>query len=95
MTVLCSDLTRNTEIGMGNGLAGTRDIVCANGGSLNLWTGDVTYRLIQGDSKGFLQHSVVPGTGVYFALQTNHPVDPGDRIRLVAMPDDPNPVARS
>lgn len=70
-------VTRDTKIGMGNGLAGTLAIVAANHGGLRLWTGDVTLRIRDGEKKKFDPHAFVPGTGVCLSLATTRPVDLG------------------
>src|SRR5690606_29921720 len=71
-------ITRDSRVGMGNGLAGTLEIARVNGGSLHLWSGDATFRLVNGAECGFLSHSQIQGTGVCLSLRTNHPVDLGD-----------------
>jgi hypothetical protein len=68
-------VTRSTDIGQGNGLAGVLEIVRKNGGELQIWTGDAVYRVIRGEIKGFAQMPTVPGTGVAFSLDTRAPVD--------------------
>lgn len=68
-------VTRSTDIGQGNGLAGVLEIVRKNGGDLQIWTGDALYRVVRGDIKGFVQMPTVPGTGVAFSLDTRVPVD--------------------
>lgn len=68
-------VTRSTDIGQGNGLAGVLEIVSKNGGELQIWTGDALYRVIKGEVKGFTQMPIVPGTGVAFSLDTRVPVD--------------------
>jgi hypothetical protein len=67
-------VTRNPEVGMGNGLAGTREICRVNGGDFQLWTGDVTWRMSGGVDKGFVPMPEVRGTGVYLSLDTARPV---------------------
>ncbi|MDB4367979.1 STAS-like domain-containing protein [Mariniblastus sp.] len=71
-------VTRNEDIGMGNGLAGTLEIAAQNGGDCHIWTGDATLRIIAGKDKGFVQHGFVPGTGVYLSLDTRKPVNLAD-----------------
>jgi hypothetical protein len=67
-------VTRNPEIGMGNGLAGTVEIARVNGGDLAVWSGNVTLNLKGGKDQGFQPHGEVPGTGVYLSLDTRRPV---------------------
>lgn len=68
-------VTRSRDVGQGNGLAGTREIVHANGGYLALWTGDVKYRMSKGEETGFVPIPPVEGTGLMLALDTRRPVD--------------------
>ena len=68
-------ITRDKINCMGNGLAGSLEIAKVNGGSFQVWTGDVTYRMVDGKEKGFVQHATVPGTGLLLSLKTDRPVD--------------------
>ena len=68
-------ITRDKINCMGNGLAGSLEIAKVNGGSFQVWTGDVTYRMLDGKEKGFVQHATVPGTGLLLSLKTDRPVD--------------------
>ncbi len=74
-TALQRGVTRNPDIGAGNGMAGALEIATKNQGGLQVWTGDVVYRLENGSEKGFAQMPAVPGTGVMFSLDTRRPVD--------------------
>ncbi len=74
-TALERGVTRNSDIGQGNGLAGAREIATRNRGGFQLWTGDVVYRLEDGREPGFVETPEVPGTGVVFSLDTRRPVD--------------------
>lgn len=67
-------VTRNPDVGMGNGLTGNLEIAKVNGGGFQLWTGDVTYRLSDGQEKGFIQHPIVQGTGAFLSLDTRRAV---------------------
>ena len=69
-TALMRGVTRNPEVGQGNGLTGTHDIVELNGGELQIWTGDQNYRLVDAQPETY---SVIPscaGTGVFIRLDT-------------------------
>lgn len=74
-TALQRGVTRNPDIGAGNGMAGALEIATQNQGGLQVWTGDVVYRLENGREKSFAQMAAVPGTGVLFSLDTRKPVD--------------------
>ncbi len=68
-------VTRDLAAGQGNGLSGSQEIIMANGGGLNIWTGDADLAFDQGRKKGFRLGPEFPGTGVFISLRTNHPVD--------------------
>jgi STAS-like domain of unknown function (DUF4325) len=68
-------VTRNPEVGQGNGLAGSVDIVKVNRGSFRIWSGDAMFRVSNGEEQGFRPIPPVPGTGVLFQLDTRRPVD--------------------
>ena len=69
-------VTRDSAIGQGNGLAGSYEIVRLNGGTYQIWTGDVVYELNKGKRRpGFQSMPAVFGTGVMFSLDTSKPVD--------------------
>ena len=68
--------TRDPAIGQGNGMAGSYEIVRLNGGTYQIWTGDVVYELNRGKRRpGFQSMPAVFGTGVMFSLDTSKPVD--------------------
>jgi hypothetical protein len=69
-------VTRDPSIGQGNGMAGSYEIVRLNGGTYQIWTGDVVYELNKGKRRpGFQSMPAVFGTGVMFSLDTSKPVD--------------------
>ena len=69
-------VTRDPAIGQGNGMAGSYEIVRLNGGTYQIWTGDVVYELNKGKRRpGFQAMPPVLGTGVMFSLDTSKPVD--------------------
>ena len=69
-------VTRDPAIGQGNGMAGSYEIVRLNGGTYQIWTGDVAYELNKGKRRpGFQSMPAVFGTGVMFSLDTSKPVD--------------------
>jgi anti-sigma regulatory factor (Ser/Thr protein kinase) len=71
-------ITRNKDEGQGNGLAGTREIVLKNGGSLRLWSGNSQYHISKGVEQGFHTIPYMQGTGVLIKLNTEQPVDLSD-----------------
>lgn len=69
-------VTRDPAIGQGNGMAGSYEIVRLNGGTYQIWTGDVVYELNKGQRRpGFQAMPSVLGIGVMFSLDTSKPVD--------------------
>ena len=71
-------MTRNPEIGQGNGLAGTIEIVIQNGGCLSIWSGGGVFEFRRSGDGKFKQIEKFPGTGVYLSLDTSNPVNLGD-----------------
>lgn len=70
--------TRSREVGAGNGLAGSVEIIKLNEGGFNIWAGNAVYRIKDGAPAGFkLFPADIPGTGVGFRFDTSRPVDPG------------------
>ena len=68
--------TRDPDIGQGNGMAGSYEIVRLNGGTYQIWTGDVVFELNKGRRRPqFQSMPAVFGTGVMFSLDTSRPVD--------------------
>ncbi len=68
-------VTRSTDVGQGNGLAGVKEIAERNKGNFDIWTGDVVFHAVGGIEKGFSKIPEIPGTGVMFSLDTERPVD--------------------
>ena len=68
-------VTRDLAAGQGNGLSGSHEIIMANGGELNVWTGGTDLAFGRGKKKGFRVGPEFPGTGILISLRTNHPVD--------------------
>ena len=67
-------VTRNPDVGQGNGMAGTCEIVRLNGGELHVWTGDVDFTVRGGRDRGFRKIPEVAGTGIFLRLDTRHSV---------------------
>jgi hypothetical protein len=68
--------TRDREVGQGNGLAGSVEIMKLNHGAFELWSGDAIYRLEEGQERGFeVFPAEIPGTGVCLRFDTRRPVD--------------------
>lgn len=68
-------VTRDLNVGQGNGLAGALEITRRNRGAFRLWSGDAVYRLERGEEAGLASIPEAPGTGVLFSLDTRRPVD--------------------
>jgi hypothetical protein len=71
-------VTRDKEVGQGNGLPGALEIAKANEGTFRLWTNDVVYDIEDGEEKGFQKRPSVDGTGVVVRFDTTNPVHPSD-----------------
>jgi hypothetical protein len=71
-------VTRDKEVGQGNGLPGALEIAKANEGTFRLWTNDVVYDIEYGEEKGFQKRPSVDGTGVVVRFDTTNPVHPSD-----------------
>ena len=74
-TALQRGVTRDPDVGQGNGMAGALEIAKSNGGLFHVWTGDVLFRAEKGAERGFVKIPEIPGTGVKFSLDTRRPVD--------------------
>lgn len=67
-------VTRNTDVGQGNGMAGTLEIMRKNDGSFGVWSGDALFRLEGGEDKGYETGDPIKGTGVFLSFDLKHPV---------------------
>ena len=72
------DVTRNTKSGLGNGMAGSREIIKINRGSFNVRSGSSLYRFNRAVVAGFIKVPNVPGTGVLLSFKVNQPVSLSD-----------------
>ena len=69
-------ITRDKEVGQGNGLAGSDTILKANKGDFKLWSGNTMYHSPMGRKAHFKKWSVTPpGTGANLIMDTRKPVD--------------------
>ena len=68
-------VTRDPEVGMGYGMAGSLEISKVNGGDFVLWSGDATYNLSDGKELGIRAIPSVRGTGLFLGMNTDRPVD--------------------
>jgi hypothetical protein len=64
-------VTRNPQVGQGNGLAGSLEISRLNGGDFDLWSGNALYDLATDQVHPL---PTVPGTGVLFSLDIDRPI---------------------
>jgi len=72
---LVRGVTRDPEVGQGNGLAGTLQIAKANEGTFNIWSGDACYKMSPGIEPKFAIIPETRGTGIYLSLDTTKPVN--------------------
>jgi len=68
-------VTRNPEVGQGNGLAGTLEIANANGGTFHIWSGDACFKMSRGIEPKFTIIPETRGTGIYLSLDATKPVN--------------------
>jgi len=68
-------VTRNPEVGQGNGLAGTLEIARANEGTFQIWSGDACFKMSRGKEPQFTIIPETLGTGIYLNLDTTKPVN--------------------
>lgn len=68
-------VTRNTEVGQGNGLAGTLEIAKVNQGTFHIWSGNACFKMTRGVTEKFSIIPAIPGTGIYLSLDTTKPVN--------------------
>jgi anti-sigma regulatory factor (Ser/Thr protein kinase) len=68
-------VTRDTEVGQGNGMAGSLEICRANEGDFLLWSGDAEFYMKAGEPRGVRAIPEVRGTGIFLSLHTDKPVD--------------------
>jgi anti-sigma regulatory factor (Ser/Thr protein kinase) len=71
-------VTRDQEVGQGNGLPGAVEIAEENEGEFRIWTDEVVYEVEGGKEKGFQQRPRVEGTGVVVRFDTTNPVQLSD-----------------
>jgi hypothetical protein len=74
---LLRGVTRNPEIGQGNGLAGTLDVVKANRGTFYLWSARSCWRMGGGEEKPAVELAPVIGTAIHIRMDVRNPVDLG------------------
>ncbi len=71
-------VTRDPEVGQGNGMAGTCEIVRKNRGELYIWSGDADFCIRGGRDRGFVELPNTWGTGVFMRLDTRRSVALGE-----------------
>lgn len=71
-------VTRDQEVGQGNGLPGALEIAEENEGEFRIWTDEVVYEIEDGEEKGFQRRPAVDGTGVVVRFDTTNPVHLSD-----------------
>ena len=75
-TALQRGVTRDPEIGQGNGMAGSYEIIRINGkgAEMDIWSGDANYQSRDGKDGDFQQIPEIPGTGVLLRFNTKRVV---------------------
>jgi len=68
-------VTRNSDVGQGNGLAGSKEIILNNKGSFCLWSGDAKYQIDNGIDLSASTKCNMQGTAIFLSLDVNKPVD--------------------
>jgi len=72
---LTRGVTRDPEVGQGNGMAGSLEICRANEGSLSLWSGGAMFNMLNGKENATNKIDRVQGTGLCLQMKTDNPVD--------------------
>lgn len=67
-------VTRDAQVGQGNGMAGSLEIMRKNGGKLLVWSGSGMFRMESGEDLGFESGYHIDGTGVLMSFDLSHPV---------------------
>ena len=67
-------VTRDSQVGQGNGMAGSLEIMRKNGGKLLVWSGSGMFRMESGEDLGFESGYHIDGTGVLMSFDLSHPV---------------------
>ena len=71
-------VTRDKNIGQGNGMAGSLEILKKNEGTISVWSGTATYKMDHGKEVGIVNGQNIPGTGVSMSFDLTKPVSLGD-----------------
>ena len=67
-------VTRNVNLGQGNGMAGSLEIMKKNGGAFLVWSGTARFTLKNSSETSFQIGADVPGTGVVLSFNLDRPV---------------------
>ncbi len=68
-------VTRDPEVGQGNGMAGSLEICRANEGTLSLWSGGAMFNMVDGQNNSTRNIEEVQGTGLCLEMKTDNPVN--------------------
>ena len=71
-------VTRDPEVGMGYGMAGSLEISKVNEGDFSLWSGGATFEVKNGQEVGYNEIKSVKGTGLALSVRTDRPVQLAD-----------------
>jgi len=67
-------VTRDKNVGQGNGMAGSLEIINKNKGSISVSSGSAEYRMTDGNDRGFSESSNLDGTCVSLSFNLDNPV---------------------
>ena|GEM_PF-29021 len=67
-------VTRDSNIGQGNGMAGSLEIISKNKGSISVSSGGAEYRMTDGRDQGFSETAQIDGTCVSLSFDLDNPV---------------------
>ena len=67
-------VTRDSNIGQGNGMAGSLEIITKNKGSISVSSGSAQYKMTNGTDHGFSQSDQLDGTCVSLSFNLDNPV---------------------
>lgn len=71
-------ITRDPEVGQGNGMAGALEILTKNQGGFKVWSGDATFDLKRGPKNAFRHGAAIDGAGVSMSFNLERPVSLDD-----------------
>ena len=71
-------ITRDPDVGQGNGMAGALEILSRNQGDFKVWSGDATFEIKGGVRRAIHKGARIEGTGLLLSFNLGRPVKLGD-----------------